>query len=188
MIGSLRGTVLEILPPKVLLEVVSVGYMLSVPLASLSSVRAGEEMFFYIHDHIREDSHELYGFSSRDELNLFERMISISGVGPKIALAILSSGSADTVKRALINGDLAALTSIQGVGKKIAQKIILEMKGRIVETEIGVPGDVEVADALISLGYSAMQAKEALKAVPAEVVELSERIRAALKAADKSIS
>lgn len=181
MIGSLRGRVLDINPPRVLLEVASVGYNVALSHASLSGVRVNDEVFFYIHDHIREDAHDLYGFLSMDELRLFERMISISGVGPKIALAILSSGSVETVKRAMVNGDLATLTSVPGVGKKIAQKIILELKGQIVDADVVAPEDREVIDALVSLGYSAAQAKEALRAVSSEASGVSDRVREALR-------
>lgn len=185
MIGSLRGIVLEIDPPKVLLEVASVGYLVAMSHPSLAGLRAGEEAFVYIHDHVREDAHDLFGFSSSEERRLFERMIAISGVGPKIALAILSSGSVESVKKAMVNGDLATLTSISGVGKKIAQKIILELKGQIVDTDFVSSSDREVVDALVSLGYSAVQAKEALKTVSSDVTEVSERVRSALQSLSK---
>lgn len=181
MIGSLRGRVLDIAPPRVLLEVASVGYVVALSHTSLSGLRVNEEAFFYIHDHIREDAHDLYGFLAMDELRLFERMISISGVGPKIALAILSSGSVEAVKRAMVNGDLATLTAVPGVGKKIAQKIILELKGQIVDADVALPEDREVIDALVSLGYSAAQAKEALKAISSEASGVSDRVREALR-------
>jgi Holliday junction DNA helicase RuvA len=181
MIGSLRGVILEVNPPKILLEVASVGYVISMSHACLSGLRAGDEVFLHIHDHVREDSHDLFGFLSNEELRLFERVISISGVGPKIGLAILSSGNVDTVKKAMINGDLTTLTSVPGVGKKIAQKIILELKGQIVEEDISSIADQEVIDALVSLGYSIAQAKEAIKIIPSEITEVSERVRSALK-------
>lgn len=185
MIGSLRGRVLEVNPPKVLLEVSGIGYLVSLSYTSLSGLRVNDELFLYIHDHIREDAHDLYGFSSSDELRLFERMISISGVGPKIALAILSSGSVETVKRAMLNGDLATLTSVPGVGKKIAQKIILELKGQIVDGDIASPADREVVDALVALGYSAVQAKETIKGISIEVTDVSERVRESLRMLSK---
>jgi holliday junction DNA helicase RuvA len=181
MIGSLRGVILEINPPKILLEVASIGYFVSMSHSSISGFRSGDELFVYIHDHIREDSHDLFGFLSTDELRLFERMISISGVGPKIALAILSSGSVESVKKAMVNGDLTTLTSVPGVGKKIAQKIILELKGQIVDADIVSTSDREVVDALVSLGYSAVQAKEALKTISPDITDVSERVRSALQ-------
>lgn len=186
MIGSLRGRVIEVNPPKVLLEVASIGYLVSMSHTSISALRIDDEVFFYIHDHIREDSHDLFGFSSREELHLFERIISISGVGPKIGLAILSAGSVERVKKAMVDGDLTTLTAVPGVGKKIAQKIILELKGQIVDTDLVSSSDREVVDALISLGYSAPQAKDALKSIPSEVTEVSERVRAALRTVNKS--
>lgn len=181
MIGSLRGRVLEVNPPKILLEVASIGYVVCMPHASLSGIRVDDDVFLYIHDHLREDAHDLYGFSSGEELRLFERIISISGVGPKIGLAVLSSGNVESVKKAMVNGDLAMLTSVPGVGKKIAQKIILELKGQIVDSDLASSEDREVVEALVSLGYSAAHAKDMLKFVPAEVLDVSERVRAALR-------
>ncbi|MFA5129795.1 MAG: Holliday junction branch migration protein RuvA [Patescibacteria group bacterium] len=181
MIGSLRGTLLEILPPIALIEVGGIGYRVTASPSTLSGLRKDEEVFLYTHDVVREDARELYGFVSLDDLRLFERMISVSGVGPKVALAVLSVGSASTVKRAIMNGDLSTLTSVPGVGTKIAQKIILELKGQIVEAD-GVTGpDREVVDALVSLGYSMSQAKDVLKSIPPEVTDVSDRVREALR-------
>ena len=181
MIGSVRGRVIQISPTNLLIEAGGVGFRVSATPATLSGLRVNEEAFLYTHDHVREDSRDLYGFASEDELRLFERMVSISGVGPKVALAMLSIGSADVLKRAIMNGDLATLTSIPGIGKKIAQKIILELKGQIVEDN-GVSGpDREVIDALVSLGYSSAQAKDALSSVPTDVTDVSERVREALR-------
>jgi Holliday junction DNA helicase RuvA len=181
MIGSLRGTVLKVGPANLLIEAGGIGFRVNATPATLSGLRVNEEAFLYTHDHVREESRDLYGFPSEEDLRLFERMISISGVGPKVALAILSIGSAESLKRAIMNGDLATLTSVPGIGKKIAQKIILELKGQIVEAS-GMSGpDREVIDALVSLGYSSAQARDALKAVPVDVTDVSERVREALR-------
>lgn len=181
MIGSLRGTVIEISATDVLLEVAGVGYRVIAASGTLSGLRADEPAFLYIHDHVREDAHDLYGFATREERLLFERLIGVSGVGPKVGLAILSLGSADAVKRAIMSGDLGALTSISGVGTKIAQKVILELKGQLVEVGDAIGPDREVIDALVSLGYSSSQAKEAIKGIPQDVTDVSERVREALK-------
>lgn len=181
MIGSLRGKVLLVSPPSVLLENAGIGYRVLVSSNTASGLRTGDEAFLYIHDLIREDAHDLYGFSALEDLGLFERIIAISGVGPKTALAILSIGSAEALKRAIMNGDLATLTSVSGVGKKIAQKIILELKGQIVDIDGATGSDREVMDALVSLGYSSAQARDALKEVSPEVSDVSERVREALR-------
>ena len=181
MIGSLRGIVLEIHPPIGLIEVGGIGYRIHATPSLLANLHAGEEAFVYIHDLIREDAHELYAFASLEDLRLFERMIAISGVGPKVALAILSVGSAEILKRAIMSGDLTTLTSVPGVGKKIAQKIILELKGQIVEADEVSGTDGEVIEALVSLGYSSAQAKDAIKNLSPDITDVSERIREALK-------
>ena len=181
MIGSLRGRVLEIHVSFFLLEVGGVGYAVKAAGTMLSSLTVGEEKFVYTHDHIREDIHDVFGFSSSGELEMFQRLLSVSGVGPKVALTIMSVGSLDTIRRAVTNGDLATLTSVPGVGKKTAQKIILDLKGKLVEEEGMVPGDGEVVEALVSLGYSAQVAREILKSVPAHIVDVSARVREALK-------
>lgn len=181
MIGSLRGKVLEIHVSFFLLDVNGVGYFIKAAGTVLSSLTVGEERFVYVHDHIREDSHDLFGFITYGELELFERLLSVSGVGPKVALTILSIGSLDTVRRAVMQGDLSTLTSVPGVGKKTAQKIILDLKGQLVEEEGMMPGDTEVVEALVSLGYSAQTAREILKKVSSDVVDVSARVREALK-------
>lgn len=181
MIASLRGIVLDITPTSVLIEAAGVGYRVYATPAALGGMRKREEAFLYTYDLIREDVRDLYGFLSQDELRLFERMIAISGVGPKVALAMLSMGSADSLKRAIMAGDLATLTSIPGVGRKIAQKIVLELKGQIVEEGEMTGPDREVIDALVSLGYSASQARQALKGVSRDVTDVSDRVREALR-------
>lgn len=181
MIGSLRGKVVEVHASFFLLEVGGVGYAVKASAPTLSQITAGEERFVYIHDHVREDARDLYGFLSRGEQELFERLLGVSGVGPKVALTLLSAGSADAVRRAILQGDLALLTSVPGVGKKTAQKIVLDLKGQLVEDAELPPGDGEVVEALVTLGYSSAQARDALKAVPATVTDVSSRVREALR-------
>lgn len=181
MIGSLRGKVLSVHVTNVLIEVAGIGYVVKAPASVLSAMKVGEERFVYVHDHVREDAHDLFGFNTREELALFDRLLAISGVGPKVALTVLSAGSLETVRRGIMQGDIGLLTSVPGVGKKTAQKIILELKGQIVEESQMSIGDVEVIEALVSLGYTASQSREALKTIPAEVKDVSERVREALK-------
>lgn len=178
MIGSLRGYVIEKGPTWLLLEVGGIGYRIKTTPSVLSSLN-NEEAFLYTHDHIREDAHDLFGFQSMMDLELFERLLGISGVGPKSALTIMSVGSADQVKQAIMSGDLAMLTSVPGVGKKTAQKIVLELKGQLVDPETGSSVDLDVIDALVGLGYSAQQSKDILKLVKA--TDPSEKIREALR-------
>ncbi len=181
MIGFLRGKIHEVAGNKIWLDIQGVGYQITVPVSQLSEAKPGMETFWYIHDHLREDAHDLYGFSAKKELDLFEQLLSISGVGPKVALAIMAIGSVETVHRAIMAGDVDRLTSVPGIGKKTAQKIVLELKGQLVEPDQGSQEDKDVVSALESLGYSANHAREALKAVGPDIVDVSARVRAALR-------
>lgn len=179
MIGSLRGMVAEIHPDFLLLEVGGIGYRVRATIPTLVSLRVGEEAKLYIHDHVREDSHDLFGFRIMDEMSFFERLLDVSGVGPKVALSVLSAGTFDEVRRAVAEADLARLTASPGVGTKTAQKIVLELKGKLVDVDEGT--DRDTVEALISLGYSQVQARDAVKAVDRAVTDPSERVRVALK-------
>jgi Holliday junction DNA helicase RuvA len=181
MIGSLRGTVLEVHPTFLLLEVNGVGYLVKGSASLLTSLHAGSQAFLYTHDHVREDAHDLFGFVARAEQELFERLLSVSGVGPKVALSILSTGPFDQVRRAILSGDIDLLTSMPGIGKKTAQKIILELKGRLVEESTLPDGEAEVLEALVSLGYSRDQSRDALRSVSPSVTDVTERVREALR-------
>jgi len=185
MIGSLRGNVLEVHAGFCLLEVAGVGYTVRAASGTLGSLKAGEERFLYIHDVVREDTRDLFGFLSRTDIELFERLLGVNGVGPKVALTILSAGSGEAVRRAIMQGDLALLVSVPGVGKKTAQKIILDLKGQLVEEE-GLPsGDTEVIDALVGLGYPMQTAREAVKKIPSSITDVSARVREALRSLSK---
>ena len=181
MIGSLRGTVVGVNPTSLLLEVGGIGYRVVVAPSVLSVTKNGDALFLFIHEHIREDMDELYGFLNGEDLALFEQLLTISGVGPKVAMTILSVGSADTVRRAIMAGDLDTLTSVPGVGKKTAQKIVLELKGQIVDVSQMPKEDQEVMQALQSLGYPAALARDAIKNLTGDVTEVSARVREALK-------
>lgn len=181
MIGSLRGTILEVHPSVLLMEVQGIGYLVKTSVSLLTTLEAGEERLLYIHDHIREDAHDLYGFISREEMSFFEKLISISGVGPKVALTIMSAGSLETVRRAIMASDVSTLTSVPGVGTKTAQKIILELKGQLVEDQGASSADREVIEALVALGYSAAQAREAVRELDVAIVDTSARVREALR-------
>lgn len=180
MIASLRGRIIEKRLTGVILEVGGIGYQVFLPSSILTELSSENETFLYIHDHIREDAHDLYGFLIMSDLELFQRLIGISGIGPKAAANILSLGSS-VVREAIMQGDVTRLSSAPGVGKKTAQKIILEMKGQLVEEASMPTGDMEVVEALQSLGYKAHDAREAVKMVGADVQDVSERVREALR-------
>ncbi len=181
MIGMLRGEVIEKTTSFFILDVRGVGYLVKAHLRLLADLSVGDEPSIYIHEHIREDVHDLYGFASRDELEVFEILISINGIGPKAGLAICGSATPSELRARVMNSDAAWFATLPGIGNKTAQKIILELKGQLVEIDAESENDAELIDALKGLGYKAAQAKEAAKNVPAEITDSSERVRIALK-------
>jgi Holliday junction DNA helicase RuvA len=151
----------------------------------MGKIAGKKELELYTHTYVREDTFALYGFIILDELEMFELLISISGIGPKAAIGILSIAEPKTIRAAVISGDSSILTRVSGVGKKTAERVILELKNRIEELpgedQGAAKADSEAIEALASLGYSVSQSREALKSVPEKVKDVSERVRAALK-------
>lgn len=178
MIGQLRGLLLAKKPNQVLLDVQGVGYEVHIPLTSFYELPAeGNEVLLRIHTHVREDALLLFGFISQKEKDLFLKLISISGIGPKLAISILSGGRVDELALAVANGNLARLTTIPGVGRKTAERVILELKGQIapflasgeVESRQAGPArdrlEEDILSALVNLGYPKSGAEKALAAV-----------------------
>jgi Holliday junction DNA helicase RuvA len=170
VIGSVRGTVIERhTNGEVLVEVGGVGYRVLVPLSAVPALEPAAIAFLFTHLHVREDAMVLYGFPTRDERDTFEALIGATGVGPKLALAILSVYSPNALRRALADDDLDALTLVPGVGKRTAQRLLVELKARlelpdIDLTVVSVNGNArsEVREALVGLGYSPEEAREVL--------------------------
>ena len=177
MIGSLRGTVLErSATGEVILEVGGVGYRLLVPLGALETLIPGEPAFLSTHLHVRDDAMVLYGFATRDERDTFEALIGASGVGPKLALAILSVHTPVGLRRALVDDDLDALTLVPGIGKRTAQRLFIDLKARLEVPELDLTTDdgdrpsrrADVRDALIGLGYGPDEVRDVLNRIPDE--------------------
>lgn len=178
MIAHLRGTVLRATSEALVVEAAGVGYLVSVPTSVRERVGArGSEVALHVHTHVREDQLALFGFVSVEELDLFERLIQVDGVGPKVGLAILSSASLDVLKRAIVAEDVAPIRRAAGVGPRTAQKVIIDLKPKL-EAEAAVlalprtapaAGDGEVPRqveaALRGLGFSAQQARQGIEAV-----------------------
>jgi holliday junction DNA helicase RuvA len=171
MIGSVRGTVLErTASGEVLVEVGGVGYRVLVPVSAIPTLHAGAPAFLFTHLHVREDAMVLYGFPTRDERDTFEALLGATGVGPKLALAILSVHTPVALRKCLAADDLDALTLVPGVGKRTAQRLHVELKARLEVPDldlVGVPGATggaraEVREALTGLGYSTDEVREAL--------------------------
>lgn len=182
MIGSLRGMIAERIGNAILLDVGGIGYLIHCPARTLAAAEVGREARFYIYDYVREDARKLFGFGSRDERMFFETLISISGVGPKVALLVLSVGTMEDIHAAVEAGDVGRLTSLPGIGAKTAKKIVLELKGKLVaETDIPQT-DRDVADALVALGYPSARVREVVRGLDPSVHGTEERIRLALNA------
>ncbi|OGI25562.1 MAG: Holliday junction DNA helicase RuvA [Candidatus Moranbacteria bacterium RBG_13_45_13] len=189
MIAKIQGKIAFFRDNYVVVDVAGVGYKVFVTEFTMGKIAGKKEIELYTHTYVREDTLSLYGFLTLDELEMFELLISISGIGPKAAIGILSIAEPKTIRTAIISDDSSILTRVSGVGKKTAQRVILELKNRIAELpgeDQGVArADSEAIEALTSLGYSVSQAREALKAVPENVKDVSNRVRAALKSLGK---
>ena len=176
MIASLRGSILEKHPNRIVVDVNGVGYEVFVPLSTFYGLGdAGSSITVRIHTHVREDALLLYGFATLLEQELFEKLIGVSGIGPKVALAVLSGIEPQDLIRAIERGDLARLTAIPGVGKKTSERIVLELKDRLPRTQTAAPAAGtsapearvlrdDVVSALVNLGYHRPLAEKAAEA------------------------
>lgn len=198
MIGRLHGTLLEKQPPQLLLEVAGVGYEVSAPMTTFYELpETGNEVTLHTHLAVREDAHVLYGFLREQDRLLFRALIKVSGVGPKLALAILSGMSADEFAGLVQIGDSAALTKLPGVGKKTAERLVVEMKDRLKDWQgvtlspeasahSSTPANDVVKDAvsaLVSLGYKPQEASRMVSQVESDELASEDIIRLALRAA-----
>lgn len=180
MISYLKGKIIYKGDHFAILETGGVGYKVFLPEPYLLKYKTGEMVEIFTHEYTREDSRELYGFDTVEELGFFWQLIDVSGVGPKMAHRLISAYKLEKLEKAISDGDLGILGTIPGVGKKTAQKIILELKGKLV-TGKSAPGDNEIVDALVRLGYSRNEAQEAVGKIGEEVEGAENKIKAALK-------
>jgi Holliday junction DNA helicase RuvA len=189
MIAHLRGRVLEKHPTRVIVETAGVGYELHVPLSSFSAIgEPGSDVALRVHTHVREDAIQLFGFATSLELSLFDRLIAVSGIGPRLALSLLSGIAPSELVQAVATSDVGRLVSIPGVGKKTAERIILELKDKLggVTPSGATAADTTRADlvsALVNLGYHRPAAEKAvdhaIKVAPAGGFE--QALRSALR-------
>lgn len=182
MIGSIRGKITLKTDKFLLVETSGVGYKIYASPDVLS--RAKEEVFLHIHTHLREDALDLYGFLERQDLQFFEMLLGVSGIGPKSALAILGVASRETLSRAIGTGDTYYLTKVSGIGRKTAEKIVVELRDKMATEQsekegVSLQGELDALEALKSLGYSQSEAREALKKAPEG--DVNTKVRAALK-------
>jgi Holliday junction DNA helicase RuvA len=195
MIATLSGIVSEKLPDQVVLEVNGVGYGLLVPADDYTHLEVGEEARLLVYEYIREQAHDLFGFISRDTKLLFEKLLEVNGVGPKMALSMLSIGSSDALRQAIASGDVAFIQQATGVGKRLAERVVVELKDKVgligvdlqttgmMQAEAQAMGD-EAIEALIALGYTLADATKALKDVDSSL-PTEDRVTIALKGVKK---
>ena len=189
MIARLRGEVIEKTLAALIVDVQGIGYEVQVTSGDFEAVSLGDSVEFHIYDHLRETTHELFGFSNLAAKRLFELLISVSGVGPKMALAVLNLGDAETMRSAIARGDHAFVQRASGVGKRLAERICVDLKDKVgapsgyVLDSTGQTGYVgsqdDALDALLALGYSLQQANDALKDVD-PTLDTQSRIKQAL--------
>ena len=192
MIGKLTGTLLEKNPPQILIDCHGVGYEVDVPMSTFYNLPAlGESVSLLTHFVVREDAQILYGFGSAEEREAFRQLVKISGVGPRTALSVLSGMGVADLAQAVTGQDIARIVKVPGIGKKTAERLLLELKGKL-GADIGqgaaasAVGDAasDIQQALMALGYSEKDAALALKALPKDV-GVSEGIKLALKSLAK---
>jgi Holliday junction DNA helicase RuvA len=185
MIATLSGTVRHKDLNTLVVDVSGVGYKVAVPTDVALEATLSGPIFLWTYLSVRETSLDIFGFLEKETLSLFELLITISGIGPKTALGILNVASPATLRQAVASGDPSYLTRVSGIGKKNAEKIVLELKDKlkVSSEDLGVDGRIEgdALEALISLGYSERDAREALKKVGKEVASASDRVKQALK-------
>jgi Holliday junction DNA helicase RuvA len=186
LIGRLTGRLVSKHPPQVLVDVGGIGYEVDVPMSTFYNLpAAGEPVTLHTHLVVREDAHVLYGFATLEERGVFRQLIRISGVGARTALAVLSGLSVGDLAQAVALQEAQTLTKIPGIGKKTAERLLLELKGKLADAKPSATGSGDVVNALIGLGYSDKEALAAVKGLP-QGIGVAEGIRAALKALAKS--
>lgn len=191
MIARLHGLLIEKQPPILVVDVNGVGYEIEAPMTTFYKVTLGAEVTLYIHQVVREDANLLYGFATREERDMCRSLLKVNGVGPKMALAILSGMEADAFAACIRQGDITTLTRIPGVGKKTAERLIIEMRDRVGDGSAGqnathssavnASPTQEAITALIALGYKAVEAEKAIHKIQQENASTEDLIRLALK-------
>lgn len=189
MLAKIKGTLEYLKDNYVVVDNGGLGYKIFLSAYSMGKVAGQGQVELFLHTHVREDTLALYGFLTQEELDMFELLISISGIGPKAGLGILSIATPKTIRTAILNEDSSILTKVSGVGKKTAERVILELRNKVAdmsgdEKEEAV-SDSDAIEALISMGYSVTDARDALKAVSPDVTDIGKRVGAALKSLGK---
>jgi len=188
MISFIRGRIINKGLNYAIIETRDIGYSIFAAETLLNDLKISSEIELYTHHQVKEEASDLYGFKTLEDLELFELLLTVSGVGPKSALGVLNIASAGDIKEAIIRGDANLLTKVSGISKKTAERLVLELKTKVLRSGGGsitlnsaaASGGDEI-DALMSLGYSLSEARAALNAVAADIIDSGERVKAALK-------
>ncbi|MFA5773528.1 MAG: Holliday junction branch migration protein RuvA [Candidatus Paceibacterota bacterium] len=191
MIARLEGSIVHLTEKFLIIDVSGVGYKLYVTTEALTSSLLGEHASFWVYTAVRENSIDLYGFKNTNEMFFFELLLDVSGIGPRSALLILAIAPIDTLKRAIATGDTGYLNKVSGIGRKTAEKIIVELRDKLQDykNDDNTPGllrdESDIVEALKSLGYSQNEARDALKKVPPTTLGTNARIKEALQVLGK---
>ncbi len=192
MIHRLTGQIAHIDPKYLVLDVNGIGYKIHATVDILSKYEiSNSPITIWTYLAVRENSLDLYGFTSIHELNIFELLLTVSGIGPKTALGVMNSASVEAIETAVQTSDTSHLTKVSGIGKKVAEKIVMELKDKIekvshsVESKNAMKNDSDVIEALKSLGYNQNEAREAVKEIPKTITKTNEKIKEALKILSK---
>lgn len=185
MIGHIEGVVYAVRAGFAVIAVGGIGYKVAATREVLASLAAGKGAALWTHLAVRENAHDLYGFKTEEELRFFELLLTVSGIGPKSALAILDIASVEILRSAVAGGNASYLTKVSGIGRKTAEKIVLELRDKVGAFEDGssraLSGDEEALEALRALGYTPAEARDAVRKVPQEIETGNARLREALK-------
>lgn len=185
MISKLKGKIELLRDNYTIVDVGGVGYKVFVTAHTLGTIAGKKQVEFYTHTYVREDALALYGFLDINELEMFELLISISGIGPKAAMGILTIADPKTIRTAVLNEDASLLTRVSGVGKKIANRVILELKNKVADISVNekaqITTDSDAMEALVSMGYSISDARETLKNISPDIKDVGERVKIALR-------
>ena len=187
MLARLRGRVEEIDENQIIVDVGAFGLIVFMPSAQITQLHVGQSVALFTHLHVREQDISLFGFPTEEELQLFQLLLGVDGVGPRLALNILSTLPPDALRLAVANDEPGILTRVPGIGVKSARKILFHLKDKLVPTDLEAAGihaitddDADVIEALTSLGYSVVEAQRAVQALPKDVTGVEDRLRLAL--------
>lgn len=189
MFYSIEGTLSQKTEKFVVVENQGLGYQIFISRETLDKLApCGQRVKLFLHHHLREDASELYGFLTKAESDLFEMLLSVSGIGPKSALGVLGLSSVENLEAAIINGKTEFLNRAPGIGRKTSERIILELKSKLSSGEKGLlnmEGELELEEALVGLGYDKQSARKAVKSVNPEAISFNDRLKEALKLLSK---